>query len=71
MTPSWINTCYSLVSADYGISVAAVYRYDGKSIVAVKGAGGVSPLEAPRSLRKMEALYADGWYKSITADMFG
>ena len=71
VTPSWINTCYSLVSADYGISVAAVYRYDGKSIVAVKGAGGVSPLEAPRSLRKMEALYADGWYKSITADMFG
>lgn len=71
VTPSWVNTCYSLVSPSYGISVAAVYRYSDKGIVGVKGAGGASPREAPASLRQMEAFYADGWYKSITADMFG
>jgi sulfide dehydrogenase [flavocytochrome c] flavoprotein subunit len=72
ITSSWVNTCYSLVSPNYGISVAAVYRFsDDGGIVGVKGAGGVSPREASSALRQMEALYADGWYKSITADIFG
>lgn len=68
--PSWINTCYSLIAEDYGISVAMVYRYSDKGIVGVKGAGGVSPPEADNKLRKQEAEYAKGWYQSITKDMF-
>ncbi len=68
--PSWINTCYSLIAPDYGITVAAVYRATAEGIVDVQGAGGVSPREAPRSVRQAEAIYADGWYKSITADVF-
>lgn len=68
--PSWINTCYSLIAPDYGITVAGVYRATAEGIVDVQGAGGVSPREAPRSVRQAEAIYADGWYKSITADMF-
>lgn len=68
--PSWINTCYSLITPDYGITVAAVYRATAEGIVEVQGAGGVSPREAPRSVRQAEAIYAEGWYKSVTSDAF-
>lgn len=68
--PSWINTCYSLVAKNYGISVAMVYRYSDKGIVGVEGAGGVGPVDADISVRKMEANYATGWYHSITQDIF-
>ena len=71
-TPSFINTCYSLVSPDYGISVADVFRVgaDG-TITAVQGAGGVSPTAQSADFRTREADYARGWYASITAEMFG
>jgi len=68
--PSYSNTCYSLVGPDYGISVAAVYRLDGGKISKVEGSGGVSPADADESFRRAEALYASGWYSSITRDMF-
>jgi sulfide dehydrogenase [flavocytochrome c] flavoprotein subunit len=71
-SPSFINTCYSLVAPDYGISVAAIYRIiDDGTIAPVAGAGGVSPSDAPASTRALEAEYARGWYASITSDMFG
>lgn len=69
--PSYVNTCYSLVGPDYGISVAAVYRLSDKGIVKVKGAGGVSPQDVPDAFRRDEARYAVGWYQSITADAWG
>ena len=70
--PSYVNTCYSLVSPDYGISVAAVYRYaKDKGIYKVKGSGGVSPKDADATFRALEARYAAGWYDSITSDAFG
>jgi len=70
--PSYVNTCYSLVSPDYGISVAAVYRYSKeKGIYKVKGSGGVSPKNADADFRQLEARYAKGWYDSITSDSFG
>ena len=68
--PSYVNTCYSLVDPDYGISVAGVYRLREGEIVGIEGAGGVSPLEASPEFRKKEADYARGWYASITADIF-
>ncbi len=67
---SFLNTCYSLIAPDYGISVAAVYRVTDDGIISVKGAGGVSPADASESFRQLEAEYAVGWYDSITADMF-
>ena len=68
--PSYVNTCYSLVSPDYGISVAAVYRYsEDKGIY--KTGGGVSPMAADAKYRLWEARYAEGWYDSITMDVFG
>lgn len=69
--PSYVNTCYSLVSPDYGISVAAVYRYSKeKGIYSVDNSGGVSPKDADLEFRQKEARYAVGWYDSITADVF-
>ena len=68
--PSYVNTCYSLLNADYGISVAAVYRLTKKGIMPVKGAGGGSPKKAKMTFRNMEAVYAQGWYDSTVADMF-
>jgi NADPH-dependent 2,4-dienoyl-CoA reductase/sulfur reductase-like enzyme len=66
-----INTCYSLVAPDYGISVAGVYHpVDGK-LVDVEGAGGVSPLDAPAEARAFEASLAAGWFRTITGEIFG
>ena len=68
--PSYVNTCYSLLSPEYGISVAAVYRYD-KDRGIYKTGGGVSPIVADAAYRLQEARYARGWYDSITMDAFG
>jgi sulfide dehydrogenase [flavocytochrome c] flavoprotein subunit len=69
--PSYVNTCYSLVAPDYGISVAAVYRLQDGQIVKVEGSGGVSPMDVPDEYRRNEARYVRGWYKSIMQDAFG
>ncbi len=69
--PKLINTCYSLVAPDYGISVAGVYHpVDGK-LVDVEGAGGASPLDAPPEARALEATLAAGWFRTITGEVFG
>ncbi len=66
-----VNTCYSLVAPDWGITVAGVYEHQEGDIVGVDGAGGLSPLDADRDQRELEAMYAPGWYESITDDIFG
>ena len=68
---SYVNTCYSLITPKYGISVAGVYRVTEKGITQVEGSGGVSPKDAPDDFREKEAGYALGWYASITADTWG
>ncbi len=69
--PKLLNTCYSLVAPGYGISVAGVYQPTNGLLTDVPGAGGTSPLNAPEPVRQAEALYAEDWYKTITADAFG
>jgi NADPH-dependent 2,4-dienoyl-CoA reductase/sulfur reductase-like enzyme len=69
--PRLINTCYSLVAPDYGISVAGVYRPSGGQLAEVPGSGGVSPAEAPRATRAAEAALAEAWFRTITAEVFG
>lgn len=69
--PKLINTCYSFVAPDYGISVAGVYQ-PAKGILAdVEGAGGTSPGGASRETRALEAVYADAWFKIITSSVYG
>jgi NADPH-dependent 2,4-dienoyl-CoA reductase/sulfur reductase-like enzyme len=69
--PALMNTCYSLVAPDYGISIAAVYRVVDDRLVTVEGSSGISPLQAPEAFRAAEAAYAHSWYANITADTFG
>lgn len=69
--PILINTCYSLLAADYGISIAGVYRPDKGQLTDIPGAGGTSPLVAVGGLRGQEALYASSWFRTITAETFG
>lgn len=70
-SPKLINTCYSLVAPDYGITVAGVYRPVNGVLTDVEGAGGVSPADAPASFRSLEATYADAWFQTITSEVFG
>lgn len=70
-SPKLINTCYSLVAPDYGISIAGVYRPANGLLADVPGAGGVSPLGASKTVRAQEASYAEAWFKTITDGVFG
>ncbi|WP_414717615.1 FCSD flavin-binding domain-containing protein [Steroidobacter sp.] len=70
-SPKLINTCYSLVAPDYGISIAGVYQPANGLLTDVQGAGGVSPMDAPKSVRAQEATYAEAWFKTITRGVFG
>jgi len=69
--PKLINTCYSLVAPDYGISVAGVYVPANGMLAEVKGSGGVSPADAPHDVRVAEASYAEAWFRTITTEVFG
>jgi sulfide dehydrogenase [flavocytochrome c] flavoprotein chain len=69
--PKLINTCYSLVAPDYGIHVAGVYRPVNGVLTEVEGSGGVSQVDAPAATRALEATFANGWFNTITSEVFG
>ena len=69
--PKLVNTCYSLVAPDYGINVAGVYRPLNGLLTEVEGSGGVSAVDAPRATRTLESTYANGWFHTITSEVFG
>jgi NADPH-dependent 2,4-dienoyl-CoA reductase/sulfur reductase-like enzyme len=69
--PKLINTCYSLIAPDYGIEVAGVYEPVNGTLTEIKGSGGTSPVNAPASVRAQEATFAESWFKTITAEVFG
>jgi sulfide dehydrogenase [flavocytochrome c] flavoprotein subunit len=70
-SPKLINTCYCLVAPDYGISIAGVYHPVNGQLTDVEGAGGISPADAPSDFRAVEAIYAEAWFRTITAQTFG
>ena len=43
-----------------------MYRPANGVLADVEGAGGVSPADAPRAFRALEATYAEAWFKTIT-----
>ncbi|MCG7913627.1 MAG: FCSD flavin-binding domain-containing protein [Candidatus Thiodiazotropha weberae] len=69
--PTFVNTCYSILGEEHGISVAAVYTLDKSSntILPVKGAGGLSPMDASDQQRKREVSYAHSWFANLIDDM--
>jgi sulfide dehydrogenase [flavocytochrome c] flavoprotein subunit len=73
--PSYVNTCYSVIAPDDGISVAMVYRYNNetKKIDTVQGSGGLTPGydATTMEMRKREVGYAHSWFNNITNDVFG
>ena len=70
LEPSYVNTCYSLVAPDYGISIAAVYRLSKDRSEIKSVSGGLTASDAsPETLRR-EVQYAYSWYNNIVADMF-
>jgi NADPH-dependent 2,4-dienoyl-CoA reductase/sulfur reductase-like enzyme len=64
-SPMLTNTCYSFVSDKDVIHVASVHAYDAKqkTLLAVKGSGGVSVAES-----ELEGVYAASWARNIWAD---
>jgi NADPH-dependent 2,4-dienoyl-CoA reductase/sulfur reductase-like enzyme len=69
--PRLLNTCYSVAAPDYGFSVAGVYKPINGQLMDIPGSGGVSPANAPRAAREQEAVLANAWFKTITAEAFG
>ncbi|MEE9493526.1 MAG: FCSD flavin-binding domain-containing protein [Gammaproteobacteria bacterium] len=69
-TPSWVNTCYSVVAPDDGISVAMVYNLVDGKVAKVKGSGGLTPMDSSPADRKREVQYAYSWFNNITDDIF-
>ena len=63
--PAIMNTCYSMVDGRSAMHVTSIHKYDPaqKTLVPVKGAGGVSPKAS-----EQEGTYAWGWAKNIWAD---
>ena len=66
--PMMMNTCYSFVDGRSSMHVASVHTYDPaqKTMVPVKGAGGVSTAAS-----ELEGTYAWGWARNIWGDAFG
>ena len=66
--PMIANTCYSLVSDTEAMHVASVHRYDPaqKTMVPVKGAGGVS-----KERNALEKAITESWARNIWDDMLG
>ncbi|HJQ63280.1 MAG TPA: NAD(P)/FAD-dependent oxidoreductase [Burkholderiales bacterium] len=63
--PVIMNTCYSMVDGRSAMHVTSIHKYDPaqKTMVAVKGAGGVSPKAS-----ELEGTYAWGWARNIWSD---
>ncbi|MGB5441274.1 MAG: NAD(P)/FAD-dependent oxidoreductase, partial [Gammaproteobacteria bacterium] len=70
-TPSWVNTCYSIVTPDDGISVAMVYNLVDGKVAKVAGSGGLTPMDSSAEDRAREVQYAHSWFNNITSDIFG
>lgn len=66
-----LNTCYSLIAPDHGISIAGAYRPGETALNPVDGAGGVSALDAGADVRALEARYGADWFAAITTEVFG
>ncbi|MEW8587381.1 MAG: FCSD flavin-binding domain-containing protein, partial [Candidatus Thiodiazotropha sp.] len=69
-TPAYVNTCYSIVGKDWGISVAAVYQLAQDGSKSTKVSGGLTATDASPEMRAREVKYAHSWFTNITNDIF-
>lgn len=68
--PSYINTCYSLLTADQAISVAAVYEVAADGVIKAKSAG-LTPMDATKEAKAREVEYAKSWYNNLVGEIWG
>ena len=66
--PMMMNTCYSFVDGKNVMHVASVHTYDAaqKTMIAVKGAGGLSDKAS-----EIEGTYAWGWARNMWSEALG
>jgi len=66
--PMMMNTCYSFVDGKNVMHVASVHAYDAaqKTMIAVKGAGGLSDKAS-----ELEGTYAWGWARNMWSEALG
>ncbi|MBR0968946.1 FAD-dependent oxidoreductase [Bradyrhizobium diazoefficiens] len=69
-TPRLTGVCYNMAAPGYGFSLAGNYQPKGDIFAEVEG-GATSPVDAPRETRAREAVEAERWFQTITADTFG
>jgi len=69
--PKLINACYSLAAPDYGFEVSGVYHPVNGVLTEIAGSGGTTAVDATPEVRKLEAAYAENWFRTITAEVFG
>lgn len=69
--PSYVNTCYSIIAEDWGVSVAAVYRLAEDRSIITKVSGGLTPMDASIEHHRREVENAYSWLNNITVDAFG
>jgi sulfide dehydrogenase [flavocytochrome c] flavoprotein chain len=65
------NACYNVVAPDYAFTINGVYAPKSGIFADVEGAGGASPLDAPREQRAREAAQAQAWFDTVTGETFG
>ncbi|NTV02528.1 MAG: NAD(P)/FAD-dependent oxidoreductase [Chlorobiaceae bacterium] len=70
VAPSLVNTCYSLIGKEYGVSVAGVYQLAPSGIVEIPGSGGLTPIDASDDQLMQEAMFAESWYTNIVRDIW-
>lgn len=66
---TYANACYSLVSDNYGVSIAAIYAVNEEGKI-VSTAGGVSPIDEVPNRPVLEAVYQKNWHRTFAADVF-
>jgi NADPH-dependent 2,4-dienoyl-CoA reductase/sulfur reductase-like enzyme len=69
MPARFLNHCWSRLAPDDAIKNGARYEPRDGRIVALEAY--TSQLNEPEELRRRQAIEAVGWYKGMTADMFG
>jgi sulfide dehydrogenase [flavocytochrome c] flavoprotein chain len=69
--PTLTSSCYSLIAPDYAISQKGTYRPVDDQYAEAEGGPLISAQDAPRAKRKAEADEAEGWYRTITGEVFG
>jgi sulfide dehydrogenase [flavocytochrome c] flavoprotein subunit len=67
--PTMVNTCYSFIDDKSAVHVASVHRWvaEKKTLEPVAGSGGISTQD--RASWLAEGTYANGWAKTVWADM--